>query len=424
MLNDNKIAKIFIMGGTIYAKNLGVAAITASTVDTLKKSIPNSNIVIPHFFLDTKLHSFHSRCTVYYKSDVKIVEEKCISVFLLPFHLFAFTLYAILYRCFNLKINILKNDILREYADADVIIQLSFGDAFHYGGLDTGIKWFVAYIFMVYQNLLGILLKKPIVFYPQTIGPFETKITRFLARFILNRVSAIVVRERISKDYLQEIDVTKPPIYFTGDMAFLLQPAPYERVQEILLNENISEKNGPLIGISLRVISAESKDSYIRLMMQVVDYLVDKLNANVVFIPHTSNGGRDIQNIIFNKIKNKDKVTSITNEYTVEELKGIIGRCKLFIGAYMHANISAISTNVPTIALSYSHKYLGIMELVGQEKYVCDFRTVTFDELVSKINDAWYNREKIKNELATKVEVLKESAFTNGKLVKDLLNNA
>ena len=53
---------------------------------------------------------------------------------------------------------------------------------------------------------------------------------------------------------------------------------------------------------------------------------------------------------------------------------------------------------------------------------MCDFRIVTFDELVSKINDAWYNREKIKNELATKVEVLKEFAFTNGKLIKDLLN--
>ena len=73
------------------------------------------------------------------------------------------------------------------------------------------------------------------------------------------------------------------------------------------------------------------------------------------------------------------------------------------LGRLCMANILAISMNVPTIGLSYSHKYLGIIELVGQEKYVCDFRTVTFDELVSKINNAWYNREKIKNELATKV---------------------
>ncbi|NIN03283.1 MAG: polysaccharide pyruvyl transferase, partial [Hydrotalea flava] len=73
------------------------------------------------------------------------------------------------------------------------------------------------------------------------------------------------------------------------------------------------------------------------------------------------------------------------------ELKGIIGRCDLFIGARMHSNIASISMHVPTVALAWSHKYHGIMKMVEQEKYVCDIRTTTFNELVSKINDAWSN---------------------------------
>lgn len=87
----------------------------------------------------------------------------------------------------------------------------------------------------------------------------------------------------------------------------------------------------------------------------------------------------------------------------------------------MHANISAISMHVPTIAIAWSHKYYGIMRTLGQEKYVCDVRTTTFDELISKINDAWSNREEIKKTLMHKVRIQKELALFNGELVKGLL---
>lgn len=88
----------------------------------------------------------------------------------------------------------------------------------------------------------------------------------------------------------------------------------------------------------------------------------------------------------------------------------------------MHSNIAAVSLNIPTIAISYSIKAPGIMKMVGLEEYICDFRTMTFQELKSKVNKMWRDKEKIRKEMKPKVKELKESVWFNGRLVKNLLD--
>ena len=78
---------------------------------------------------------------------------------------------------------------------------------------------------------------------------------------------------------------------------------------------------------------------------------------------------------------------------------------------------------VPTLAIAYSHKSYGIMRSLGMEKYVLDFRTMTFDEMTAEIDDLWNNKEKIKVELRSNVEVIKNRALQNGKLVKNLMDS-
>ena len=79
---------------------------------------------------------------------------------------------------------------------------------------------------------------------------------------------------------------------------------------------------------------------------------------------------------------------------------------------------------VPTVAIAYSDKTHGIIgEMLGYEAYVLDIRDLSYDRLISKINDAWENRDKIRKELDVKIPLVKENAMLNGKLVKDVLND-
>ena len=90
----------------------------------------------------------------------------------------------------------------------------------------------------------------------------------------------------------------------------------------------------------------------------------------------------------------------------------------------MHAKIASTSMIVQTVGIAYSHKIHGIIcEMLGQEKYIVDIKELNYESLISTINDAWENREKIRKELEVKIPMVKEKAMLNGKLVKELLDS-
>ena len=401
--------------------NKGSAAQVISTCETLRKIIPDAKFtLISHYpQLDSKYCKIH---------DIKVVSSiwwRLPQRRILPFiHYRIFfplsnILWAILFKIGLNPISI-NSSIIQEYVSADIIVDLS-GDSFSdsKGGFSISIDSTI---------LLGLSLKKPIVLYSQSIGPFKW-ITVPLARYCLNRVNLIIVREEITKDYLENIGITSP-IYLTVDCAFALEPVSYESVEDILSKENINITKKPLIGISANAMLNDKENNYVNSMTQLIDYVIEKLNAQIVFVPHVVSpiaGGRGDDRVIDEKIyklaRNKENINLIKGDYSPEELKGIIGLCNIFIGGRMHANIAAISSCVPTIATAWSHKYYGIMRALGQEKYVCDFRTMSFEELKSKIDDLWDNKKKILEELKVKVEDQRRLAWYSGKLVEDLLNH-
>lgn len=407
--------------------NKGSTTLLNSKIRTLNELIPDANFTI---------FTHHPEID-YNQYDVKILDIIGRVSLRSPFRtlrtfssIFRCILWRLLHDHLGLNANkLIKEKRLQEYYNADIIINTG-GDVLteDYGSP-----------FSIFSNLLfAILLNKPVVIYAESIGSFEKIWNMHIARFILNRAKLITLREEISEKNLRELGINKPPIYVTADPAFLLEPIPSEKAQEILLKEGIN-KTDCIIGMSVSQIvsrygftnfkNAEEKyDEYINLKAQVVDYLVETLNATVVFVPHVIGPGKSDDRIVAQKIyqiiKHKQKVISINNEYTPEELKGVIGQCDLFVGARMHATIASTSMLVPTIAIAYSHKTHGIIgKMLGQEKYVLDIKELNYDTLISKINGAWNNKEEIKRDLKSKMKVIKERALLNGKLVKDLLHS-
>lgn len=401
------MTKIFIFNGARSFMSMGVNAMTICSMETLNKFIPDAEFTIISVYpeIDHKIYDG-------YNFNLRIVE------------------------CGSSKLKMIFT-LLREYIKTDVIIGV-YGDGF---SDNSGITTCVNFSFNI---LASTFLRKPTVIYPSSMGPFKKRLVVPLIRFAFNRVKAIAVREEITKTYLQEIGVNKPPIHLTADIAFILRPAPYERIYDIFLEEGINTED-TLIGMNIsQLVNNKSKNlytkcNYTELMAQIADYLVTSLGVNVVFVPHEifpkeieeatfetkDIGGDDRQAIkeTFEKVKNKNKIIAIANEYSAPELKGIIGQCDMFIGARMHSNIAAISLYIPTIGIEYSHKAPGIFKMVGLENYVCDFRRTDFNELKSKVDDVWSNREKIKESMIPKVKKLNESVWLNGKLVKDLLDS-
>ncbi len=420
------MTKIFITGTTTHADNRGVSAMASSTIKIIKKYVPNSKITMWHTFPESYTRSFPTT----YETNAKIIRDSNAYEHLLklPLRLFRCVLWKSLHQI-GFNINILMSEkVLREYTTTDLIINLNFGDAFtdNYGKIVS---------FSIFcQNLLNVFSGKPVVFFPQSIGTFNTRLTKALAKFILNRSKLIMVRENATRRYLKDIGVNERLIHFVPDTAFLLDSANDKKVEKILTKEGLTNdlaKKEAIIGISVNPSIAhfsktpEKQELYVDTISRLIDYIVKKMDAVVIFVPNvTFEKGFDTRalgNLIQEKTKHKDKVVSINGEYTAEELKGVIGQCDMFIGSLTHTVIAAISMNVPAIALAYSHKTLGIMNSIGLGGYVIDFREMDFDGLISKINEVWENREEIRRDIEPKIEAQKELVLSCGELVKDLL---
>ncbi len=407
-----------ILTGTYCSCNKGDAAMEIGALQALSKTIRDADITIhtPFPEIDRKVYK-----------TIKLFKCSRRNLIKSSFLLLRCIVWSFFNRRFKTDLKfLLSNPELQEYNKSDIIVDLS-GDTLTE---DYGIHVTISHFFPI---LIGIFLQKPVVLCAQTIGPF--KIMRPLANFALNRAALITTREEITRDYLQQIGIQKPDIHITADVAFLLEPASQERVKEIMSIEDIDEKDVPLVGISVsRLIghrygignTGSKHDTFEALMAEVVNYMIEKMGVKIIFISHVTGptekkDDRVMAGRICQRVKQGAKIKAIAGNYTPEEVKGIIGKCELFIGVRMHSNIAATSMRVPTIAISYSRKTLGIMKMLGQERWICDIGTLTLGEVVSKIEEVWSIRQKIKDELVANLKVIRKRSLQNAELVKKLL---
>ena len=359
------------------------------------------------------------------------------SLFTMLQHIFFSTLYAVIG---NRTLTIMNKMIWKEYYRSDVIIichdnvNCIFGEHF--------------FLFSpIYITLLAKTLGKPIVIYAKGFSAFERAITKIrlwkiLAKYVLNNVDLITIRDEISYKYVNNLLGNRAHIYLTADPSFLLSPVDYDRVRHIALEEKINENDGLLIGMTLTreiLLSAypelrNPEVRYKKALIQIarfIDYLINNFNATIVFLPHCiepygQRDDRDVAGEIYNLTVNKHKVVMLTKEYSPEELKGLMGIFDLLIGGRVHSIINALSMGVPSIALTRlsDRRAYGIMgKMMKQEEYIYNIEGLDLDNLLLKVTTLLSLRNEVSRNLAIQTRIAKAKALLNGKLLKALLDS-
>ncbi len=324
--------------------------------------------------------------------------------------------------------------IWREYCESDVIIichdQVSC------------VSGFILIFSPIYITLLAKALHKPIVIYANGTHNFGRKIWKILATYVLNNVDLITVRDEESFSYLKEIVWHKERIHLTGDPAILLPSANPEKVKNIIHEENIDKNDGLLVGaaISREVLSnafqkhtnpATRYKKAITEIARVFDRLVENFQATIVFIPHCiepyqHRDDRVVAKEIYDIMKNKHKARIIVKEYSPEELKGLMAEFDLFISSRVHSVIGALSMGTPSCTLTRSsdkRAYGLIGKMLKQEEWIYNVENLNTDRLFARVTDLLSASDKIRKNLPSIINIVKEKALLNGKLLKALLDS-
>ncbi len=182
----------------------------------------------------------------------------------------------------------------------------------------------------------------------------------------LERYNLIVARESITYSAIKKFHSN---VVCAPDPAFLMEMESS--------SEALSMENGDYIGINISpmIVSNETaagaaRENY----YELVKYILENTEYNVALIPHVvwqQNDDRTELKVLFDRFKEKDRLLLIS-DHSAPEIKGIIAKCKAFVGARTHATIAAYSCCIPTLVVGYSVKARGIAkDLFGtDEDYV------------------------------------------------------
>lgn len=237
----------------------------------------------------------------------------------------------------------------------------------------------------------------------------------------MNRYNLITVRETITQENLNKNGIINNVKLIT-DPAFVMDK------KELTLPDEWEEGNTIGINLSPMVINkSQNKIETYRNFVSLIKYILKNTNSKIALIPHVFFNNNDdckLLNEICKEI-NDSRIMLVGNmQNTAEELKYIISKCRIFIGARTHATIAAYSTCVPTLVIGYSVKAKGIAkDIFGDYKdYVLPIQEVeNKGQLIKAYKFLEENSEKMKKHLEIFMPQYINKAWNAGLYIKNLL---
>jgi polysaccharide pyruvyl transferase WcaK-like protein len=303
--------------------------------------------------------------------------------------------------------------VTRHLKESDIIVSCS-DENFKEGALllPLNIYWILTWWPMLTARTLEVLVArffgKPIVMFPNSVGPFRTLISRFIARLALNSFSIILTRDSISYETVRSLGIRSPRL-LTYDTALLFNP---------MFRKAPIDLSSPTIGVAAGVyshsVSSDEVERYIVSHAEALDETIEKYGVNIVFLPHyvsgLENDDFEISERIVSKMRHKSQARIIRTK-TAEEFKSLLEQADMVISSKMHPAVLATSAYIPTLCIAYDHKQLGFFESLGLSNCVISLREVTSKRLSLKIDFVWNRKEEIRVLLSGQIPVLRKNVM-------------
>jgi polysaccharide pyruvyl transferase WcaK-like protein len=263
-----------------------------------------------------------------------------------------------------------------------------------------------------------------LVCYSTGIGPFNTKLGRFMARILINSCDLIMMRERDSQRLCEEIGVTKEVI-LTGDAAFINKVSDDSLLEEVVKAEKINLQS-PLFGINItsyidqwleKENRVRSKEEFIALLARSINRAKSAVPGGflpIIFSTHPMDlsCAEDLARDVNGRVVSNTK-------YLSHDLMAVMKRCSLFMGMRFHSLILASAVECPIIGLVYAPKVRSYMRLLESADVSLEMGRLSEDILVDTIVAAWEKRAELRARQKRHVDELKSGARNAATLLCD-----
>ncbi|MEV4657792.1 polysaccharide pyruvyl transferase family protein [Micromonospora sp. NPDC049301] len=261
----------------------------------------------------------------------------------------------------------------------------------------------------------------PLITYAVGVGPLSDAVDTGMVRETLASAIQVTVRDQESRMALEEAGLLNP-ITVTADPAFLLQP---EEFPLHLLREEGVPAGNRLVGISVREPGRAAErldvDGYHRLLAQIGDFLVNRIDAYVLFVPMERDDIRHAHGVLSHMIA-AERGRILHGTYSPQQVLGLMRHFDLAVGMRLHFLIFAAMVGTPFLPLPYAGKVfdlaqrLGVPALRGVEREV-------EGPLLAEVDRLWDERELRAEATAQRVAEVCEQARGTSEVTRGVLDS-
>lgn len=395
--NSSSRIKLCLFGASPDTANLGVSALFYSILYAIAEHYPNAALTVfdygrgvrqDEILFKQKLFRF-TRCGAnfsrrYYRRD------------------------SLLNMRISATLGGLANPGVRAIAEADAVLDISGGDSFSdlYGN-----KRFQG---ITQPKRLALRLGTPLVLLPQTYGPFEQPRALQVTREIVCAGSMAWARDKRNFETLRELlrEHYDPERHCEGvDVAFALPQINPESLSPRLASWIADNRTFPVVGFNISglIYNKGAKGSwqfgfkvdYRDMVHKVLRQFLTESEARILLIPHVLSRPGHLEADtpaclqVAELLGAEDRIAVLDHRYDAMEIKWVIAQLDFFCGTRMHSTIAGLSSGVPTTAIAYSKKTLGVFESCGQGECVIDPRSADSEECIQRIWRIWQTRSKV-----------------------------
>jgi len=420
-VRSQQAPRICLLGASFSTENRGVAALAAGAISAALHAFPYGTVFLLDYSRTPSRHRVHHQDG---EAEIELVNLRFSKRFWLPNNIARLLLAALFYRLLpsqGLKTRFVSaNPVLNQILEADLVGSIAGGDSF------SDIYGIVRLVYVSLPQLLAIVLGKPLVLLPQTLGPFKGFFARRLAAFIMRRAQVVYARDRESLVEAQPLLGSKgQTLRHAYDLAFALEPLQPSTLRPEAV---VALESRPLVGLNvsgLLWMGGYNRNNmfglncnYQELVRGIIRYFLER-DVHVLLVPHVFGDGPDSESdtIAARKIHHefesscRGRLHCLEGEFDQHEIKYVIGRCDFFLGSRMHACIAGLSQCVPSVGLAYSRKFDGVLRSIGAGDLVIDLARHNAEEVIQRIDLLFARREELRERLRSTMPQVKASVL-------------
>lgn len=406
-----------LLGATRNTDNYGVRVLLSGASDALMEAAPDARLIAFDYGHKPEVWTENqpSRTT-----HIDLVNLRFSWRVHLPNNIFRLLLlsmaYYLLPRALRDK-QYKRNKWLSQAHSCAYAFSVAGGDSF------SDIYGLRRFLYVTLPQFLVILLRRPLVQLPQTYGPFNSALSRTLARIILRQSHTVFSRDEAGRKTVQQLlGGRAPTVHVVPDLGLAMSPETLGSEIHAVIREG--ENAPPLVGLNVSSLLHMGgynganmfglKEPFPALIEALTNDLLKNQGVRLLLVPHVCGTEKSTEDEtrLCKKLASQlarehgDRVLYVDKFLNHRQIKALIGKCDIFIGARMHACIAAVSQAVPAVCLAYSGKFEGVMAPLGPGAHVVDLRTTGTAEVIGAAAKVLNARQSLRSELSSRLEKL------------------